>query len=77
MRAGWLEEHGAALAQAPSSLAQTVELLLYHLRSVAVALLVWEFQRSIAGLRINPKANFLYAIAGRRIFGFEILSTGI
>jgi hypothetical protein len=43
----------------------------------AVALLVWGFQRSVAGLRINPKANFLYAIASRRIFGFEILSTGI
>jgi hypothetical protein len=63
------------VAQAPPSLAQAVELLLYHLRSVAVALRVWGFQSSIAGLRINPKVNFLYAIACGRIFGFEILST--
>jgi hypothetical protein len=44
MRAGWLEGHGQrkVVAQAPSSLAQTVELLLYNLRSVAVALLVWD-----------------------------------
>jgi hypothetical protein len=63
------------VARAPPSLAQAIELLLYHLRSVAVALRVWGFQSSIAGLRINPKANFLYAIACGRIFGFEILST--
>jgi DNA-binding beta-propeller fold protein YncE len=30
----------------------------------------------INGLRINPKANFLYAISDGRLFGFEILSTG-